>query len=293
MNIVKNKFLLLFFVLSSIYACSTSKKTLPEHFNDTPNGLLIGDNFYVDKTEISNINYKEYLHFLKTWYSDKSLYLNALPDTTVWVVLDTCLVDLVSDYFRNPKYDDLPVVGISFSQAENYTKWRRDRVLEMMLVKIKRIQKIFEIDNVFSCERYFSGEIKKLKSKDTSNFYLEYSIPSIDEWNVAVAFQDSLNNIHGCQDQQSIWYDKSTDFCKLKVIPTTIVSWGCMTTQSNMIHNLLGNVSEWSSDGKTCTGGSFVDKIEDIKSTSIRPANKPAAWLGFRNVARWKTWDSY
>jgi len=291
MKIVKNKFLLFFIVLSAIYACSTTKKTLPEQFINTPNGILIGDNFYVDKTEISNINYKEYLHFLKTWYSDKSLYLKAFPDTTVWVVLDTCLADLVSDYFRNPKYDELPVVGISFFQAENYTKWRQDRVLEMMLIQSKRIQKIFEIDNVFSCERYFSGGIKKLKPKDTSSFYLEFSIPSIDAWNVAKVYQDSLNIINGCQDQQSIWYDKSTDFCKLKVIPTTLVSWGCMTTQSNIIHNFLGNVSEWSSDGKTCTGGSFVNKLDDIKSTSIRPANKPAAWLGFRNVARWKKWN--
>ncbi|HLO54239.1 MAG TPA: SUMF1/EgtB/PvdO family nonheme iron enzyme [Saprospiraceae bacterium] len=276
--------------MATVYACSTTKKTFPYQHINPPNGVLIGDNLYMDKTEVSNINYKEYLHFLKTWYSDKSFYLKALPDTTVWVVLDTCLADLVADYFRNPKYDELPVVGISFTQAQNYTKWRQDRVLEMMLVQTKMIKKIFEIDNVFSCERYFTGEIQKLRPRDTTTFYLEYNIPSVEEWNVAIAYQDSLNHINGCKDHQTIWYNKDVDFCQLEVTPTTVVNWGCTTTQQNMVYNLLGNVSEWSSDGKTCTGGSFINKLDDIKSTSVRQVNKSAAWLGFRNIAKWKKW---
>ncbi len=290
MKILTSKYILLFLVMATIYACSTTKKTISYQDIIPPNGVLIGDNLYMDKTEVSNINYKEYLHFLKTWYSDKSFYLKALPDTTVWVVLDTCLADLVSDYFRNPKYDEFPVVGISFTQAQNYTKWRQDRVLEMMLVQTKMIKKIFEIDNVFLCERYFSGGIQKFRPRDTTTFYLEYNIPSIEEWNVAIAYQDSLNHINGCKDHQTIWYKKDVDFCKLEVTPTTFVNWGCTTTQQNMVYNLLGNVSEWSSDGKTCTGGSFINKLDDIKSTTLRKETKPAAWLGFRNIAKWKKW---
>ena len=290
MKILTSKYILLFLVMATVYACSTTKKTFPYQYINPPNGVLIGDNLYTDKTEVSNINYKEYLHFLKTWYSDKSFYLKALPDTTVWVVLDTCLADLVSDYFHNPKYDELPVVGISFTQAQNYTKWRQDRVLEMMLVQTKMIKKIFEIDNVFSCERYFSGETQKLRPRDTTTFYLEYNLPYLEEWNTAIAYQDSLNHINGCKDHQTIWYNKDVDFCKLEVTPTTFVNWGCTTTQQNIVYNLLGNVSEWSSDGKTCTGGSFINKLDDIKSTSVRPANKSAAWLGFRNIAKWKKW---
>lgn len=38
-----------------------------------PIGIFIGNGLYIDKTEVSNINYKEYLHFLKTWYSDIAL----------------------------------------------------------------------------------------------------------------------------------------------------------------------------------------------------------------------------
>lgn len=290
MKILTSKYILLFLAMATVYACSTTKKTISYQDIIPPNGVLIGDNLYTDKTEVSNINYKEYLHFLKTWYSDKSLYLKALPDTTVWVVLDTCLADLVSDYFHNPKYDELPVVGISFTQAQNYTKWRQDRVLEMMLVQTKMIKKIFEIDNVFSCERYFTGEIQKLRPRDTTTFYLEYTIPSVEEWNVAIAYQDSLNHINGCKDQQTIWYNKDVDFCQLEVTPTTFVNWGCTTTHQNMVYNLLGNVSEWSSDGKTCTGGSFTNSLDDIKLTTLRKETKPAAWVGFRNIAKWKKW---
>ncbi|HMR88069.1 MAG TPA: SUMF1/EgtB/PvdO family nonheme iron enzyme [Saprospiraceae bacterium] len=292
MKIYTSKYILMFVVMVAFYACSTIKKTFPYQHINPPNGVLIGYNLYVDKTEVSNINYKEYLHFLKTWYSDKSFYQRALPDTTVWVVLDTCLANLVSDYFRNPNYDELPVVGISFTQAQNYTKWRQDRVLEMMLVQTKMINKIFEIDNVFSSERYFSGEIQKLRPSDTTTFYLEYNIPSREEWNVAIAYQDSLSNINGCKDHQTIWYNKYVDFCKLEVTPTTAVTWGCISENHKMIYNLFGNVSEWTSDGTRCTGGSFVDNLEDIKSTSLKVATKPTAWLGFRNVARWKSWKT-
>ncbi len=87
----------------------------------------------MDKTEFSNINYKEYLHFKKTRYTNQYFYTNALPDTLVWMGLDTCLRDLGSTYLRSQDFDDYPVVGVSIIQAENYSRWRRDRVLEMLL----------------------------------------------------------------------------------------------------------------------------------------------------------------
>ena len=39
----------------------------------------------------------------------------------------------VEYYFRHPSYQDYPVVGVNWHQANEYAKWRTDRVNEMIL----------------------------------------------------------------------------------------------------------------------------------------------------------------
>lgn len=90
--------------------------------------------FYMDETEVSNTDWLEYLHWIKnTFPSDKEYYYSALPDTLVWRRPLSYNEPYVNNYLRHPAYQDYPVVGISWVQANDYCVWRTDRVNELIL----------------------------------------------------------------------------------------------------------------------------------------------------------------
>ncbi|MBN2235969.1 MAG: SUMF1/EgtB/PvdO family nonheme iron enzyme [Bacteroidales bacterium] len=103
--------------------------------NNTPTRITVRS-FYMDQTEVSNIDYLEYLHWLRRVFGTKypEVYRKALPDTLVWRQRLAYNEPLVSNYLRHPAYKNYPVVGVSWVQATDYAKWRTDRVNEMRLV---------------------------------------------------------------------------------------------------------------------------------------------------------------
>lgn len=88
--------------------------------------------FYMDETEIGNIHWKEYVHYLIKDSLGKSpnpdVVKNAIPDTTVWV-RELSYNDPYRDhYYSYPGFRYYPVVGISWDQATDYCRWRTNMV---------------------------------------------------------------------------------------------------------------------------------------------------------------------
>jgi gliding motility-associated lipoprotein GldJ len=83
--------------------------------------------FYMDETEIANINWLEYLHYLAK-DSSQEAYEAALPDTTVWVGKLAFNDPYVDHYLRYPGFRYFPVVGVSWNQASKYAAWRTTAV---------------------------------------------------------------------------------------------------------------------------------------------------------------------
>jgi gliding motility-associated lipoprotein GldJ len=79
--------------------------------------------FYMDETEIANIHWLEYLHHLAK-DSSQEVYAAALPDTTVWRGKLAYNDPYVDHYLRYPGFRFFPVVGVSWSQANEFAKWR-------------------------------------------------------------------------------------------------------------------------------------------------------------------------
>lgn len=125
--------------------------------------------FYMDETEVSNLDYLEYLYWLSRMYGKTypKVYQNALPDTLVWREKLAFNEPLIDNYLRHPAYHNYPVVGVSWEQATDYCNWRTDRVNEMLLIK----QGILEADpdqqneNTFSTEAYLAGQYQGLVKK--------------------------------------------------------------------------------------------------------------------------------
>lgn len=79
--------------------------------------------FYMDETEIANVHWLEYMHYLAK-DSSQEAYQDALPDTTVWVGKLAFNDPYVEHYLRYPGFRYFPVVGITWNQASKFAVWR-------------------------------------------------------------------------------------------------------------------------------------------------------------------------
>jgi sulfatase modifying factor 1 len=160
--------------------------------------------FYMDETEVANIDYLEYLFWLNRVFGESypEVYLNALPDTLVWRDELAFNEPFVETYLRHPSYYDYPVVGVSWLQANDYCQWRTDRVNEMILVEkgILNLNVEQRDDDNFNTESYLAGQytgdvrrnLKDISSGGERQVRLEdgimlpsYRLPTEAEWEYA------------------------------------------------------------------------------------------------------------
>ena len=121
------RILILLFLLS----CKTQHfdKSLGRYYPIPPNCILIAENFYADKTEITNHSYREYGFWIKRVFGENSPEFKATAiDTSVWNEISG-LENLSKLYHIVRKYDNHPVVGITLEQAKAFTDWRSDSCL--------------------------------------------------------------------------------------------------------------------------------------------------------------------
>ncbi|GAA0877563.1 hypothetical protein GCM10009119_05310 [Algoriphagus jejuensis] len=99
-------------------------------------------NFYMDETEITNNDYREFLFDMKKKVSGDSL-LKLEPSEDVWSSAMSFNDLYQSYYFRFPGFNFYPVAGVSWTQANVYAKWRTEYVQEV-------VRKEREIDSTFT-----------------------------------------------------------------------------------------------------------------------------------------------
>lgn len=107
--------------------------TMPRN---NPTRTVTVNSFYMDKYEITNLNWNEYLHWLETVFGATApeLVQRAQPDHTVWRE-DLAYNDPYEvNYFTHPAFSFYPIVGVTWEQAMTYCQWRTDRVNEKALI---------------------------------------------------------------------------------------------------------------------------------------------------------------
>src|SRR5690606_10928680 len=104
--------------------------------NNIPRTVSVSS-FYMDETEVANVHYREYIYWMERAYSSDypELILTMLPDSTAWRRALSYNEPRVQYYFRHAAYNYYPVVGVNWHQANEYAKWRSDRVNEYILIK--------------------------------------------------------------------------------------------------------------------------------------------------------------
>lgn len=109
-----------------------------------PNMSRIGENLFMDVTEMQNDDYLFYVfwdygreHQLPEqehwpYYQDLHYYnigtRSTMGQSQSW---QTCL----QRYWSDPSYMSYPIVGISYKNALKYTHWRESRILEVILIE--------------------------------------------------------------------------------------------------------------------------------------------------------------
>jgi len=165
--------------------------------NNTPRRVTVAS-FYMDQTEVRNVDWREYLYWLQR------IYKSALPDTLVWRNELSYNEPYLENYLRHAAYSEYPVVGVSWIQVDRYCNWRTDRANEKILIDNQKLQ--LDItqtgDKVFTTDGYLNAvydgvdgkrPLKNL-SKDggtrrvnMSDGYIKprYRLPTEAEWEYA------------------------------------------------------------------------------------------------------------
>jgi len=135
--------------------------------NNIPRRVTVAS-FYMDQTEVRNVDWREYLYWLQRVYpTDRQVYKSALPDTLVWRDELSYNEPYLENYLRHAAYSEYPVVGVSWVQADKYCRWRTDRANEEILIDQQKLSPdLAQADSkVFTSEGYLNGVYDGVEGK--------------------------------------------------------------------------------------------------------------------------------
>ena len=211
------------------------------------------------------------------WDFLNTYIVNVYPDTTVWVndFQNSDNEMYLCNYFSNPAYNDYPVVGVTWEQANAFCAWRTDYLLKGLGGEARYIQR--------------------------------YRLPTEAEWEYAARGKagnefpwenKDVKNGDGCfyanfkPDRGN--YTKDGNLITSRV--------GIYAANSNGLYDMAGNVAEWTSTIYTEAGVEAMNDLnpqleykaakEDpyrLKKKSVRGGSwkDPESFIR----AAWRTWE--
>jgi hypothetical protein len=299
-------YILLFFLFLFILACKASRNVEIKkgyRYFRPPGVTEIAKNLYLDKTEITNMNYREFAYWMGAVYGRHSVeYKQILPDTNVWSRFHENYKLYDSIYYRHPLFDDHPCVGVTYEQAKAFAEWRTNRVFQMILVE-RGLMPLRESkrDSFFTVQRYFEGKYYGMVA-DTNLIVPVYFLPDPTIYKLATKVSDSIflkkkwkrpkNCSRAKEGLENYCFEKifdRTDTFPFGTIPTVpVVFHNCLI--NGVVTQLNGNVSELLNDKNFSFGNSFADSCSTIQNIYSLDPNEVNCYTGFRNACTFKKW---
>jgi hypothetical protein len=163
-------------------------------------------------------------------------------------------------YFSHPKFNDFPVVGISWEQANAYCDWLSKQIdLPCRLPTLEEYLYASVPEEIKNYTTIKNGSYKPIKSRQ---FFSYPWIASESSSEIIDKNGNYLANFGVIKDEYGIVlkYNNSDGFAN-------IAKTGSYPASSNGIYDLAGNVAEWVNCNlqKENLLKSFAQKIQDIK----------------------------
>ena len=167
----------LVFVQGGTFTMGQTDEDVMGDWNNIPRRVSV-PSFYIDKTEIANVHYREYIYWLSRIFDpsepeNQKIIDAALPDTLVWRSELSYNEPMVEYYFRHPGFNDYPVVGVSWRQASDFCLWRSDRVNEGILLQKGYVNKQAmqgqQQENNFTTKSYLLGLYQTAPGKNATS----------------------------------------------------------------------------------------------------------------------------
>jgi formylglycine-generating enzyme required for sulfatase activity len=261
----------LVFIEGGTFSMGRVEQDVLYDWNNIPRRITVSS-FYMDQYEVRNIDYLEYLYWLRRVYIDfPEIYYKALPDTLVWRSKLAYNEPYVELYFRHPAYAEYPVVGVNYEQAVKYCEWRTDRVNEMLYIKINKIS------------------YDSLKNISDIPKYVEYRLPTIKEWEFVANQPYSEKTLKQLKRKKNRdihrhnlnFSDESAIAADMASITAPVSSY--WPNQLD-VYNIIGNVAELSSIKGKAKGGSWKHIPEEVNVGAVFEYDNVESWLGFRCI---------
>ncbi len=229
-----------------------------------------GDYLYLASTEVSNLQYREFIEFLNRNNRSQEAKTN-YPDTNVWQKESPFISVFTNYYFTHPAYNDYPVVGITQKQALAYCQWLE----QMLYVKLKSKSKYAHLK--FKVRLPTPSEWRHAALGGLPS-HSKYSWPG-----------NSFLVAKGRKKDKLQWQAN----VKSTIIPTSNADYYTTITTPAMsywpngykLYNMLGNVAEWTTQPDVALGGSwnYDSTYSNLKHPGILLKTSSAtSYIGFR-----------
>jgi formylglycine-generating enzyme required for sulfatase activity len=218
---------------------------------DFYNMTKVADNMWVDNTEITVNQYRQFL--LSLPIDERTKYL---PDSALILQFDTVTFQY---YFNHPAFDDYPMICINYDQVIDFCEWRT--------------------------QLYNNEPNNKIKVTYTLPTMEEWSnIAKIGK--LGGAYAGTLNHpITPVHRKEKKYYKKNKFLIVCKETDFKFTSNSIKCFGENKIKGLAGNVAEMTLD-KKIVGGSWYHPAEKslIGATIDENPNVANVWMGFRCI---------
>jgi formylglycine-generating enzyme required for sulfatase activity len=237
----------------------------------------VAHDFIIFKTEVSNLNYREFLYDLKQQGAiDK--WKIASVDSSRWSSEKWSNTAYAEHYHKHPAYNNYPVVNVSKEGAELYCEWLTEKVNATLNGSYKLV---FRLPTQKEWTKAAKGKLQ------LSNYaWGGYRIQNTEGAYMCNCLAFGAESIARDSTGKLVFQRANYDYIGITGDHADITApvksyW----PNGYGLYNMNGNVAEMISDKNVVVGGSWYDPGYDVRNESEKPYNGAARTVGFRVVA--------
>lgn len=256
------------------------KKQFEKSYAYIPSGKLMLEEqeevsvsgFFMFKTEVTNINWKEFVSFVKK-SGDKALLDRIQVANENWQ--NEAIGKL---YYTHPAYNEYPVVNVSHEAAQEYCKWLEKMLAQVYEIPVSKISVRLPVKQEWM---YAAQGGHKYAPYPWGGYYLRNAKGCyLANFNKAIGTHSITFN----QDKGEYEVVDATQIPDMELtVPVT-----SFFPNDYELFNMSGNVAEMINDEGLAMGGSWNSTGYDIRISSEYKYEKPTPYVGFRPVVVFK-----